>query len=102
VIHTDNRNTVDIFTSLRALPDYNSILRTSVDLLYAGNHDLRVLHIPGVQNEVADALSRRDYTRAWCLRPDLEISEFEAYRRVKVGNCFTLLPPRQTLGVPLA
>ena len=57
VIYTDNLNTVDIFTSLRALPDYNVILRTAVDLLYARNHNLRVLHVPGVRNQVADALS---------------------------------------------
>ena len=57
ILYTDNLNTVDIFTFLQALPDYNVILHSAVDLLYDGGHDLQVLHVPGIQNQVADALS---------------------------------------------
>ncbi|PBK83568.1 hypothetical protein ARMGADRAFT_1048413 [Armillaria gallica] len=56
-IKTDNSNTVDLFDSLCALPAYNSLLRTSVDLLISSDIDLHVLHIPGVHNVVADAIS---------------------------------------------
>src|SRR6266511_1682128 len=93
-----NLNTVDIFASLRALPAYNVILQTAVDLLYEGNHELRVLHVPGEANTVADALSRQNYARAWELQPDLTISEFEPYVRIKDGHRFILSPPRPALG----
>ena len=98
IIYTDNLNTVDIFASLRALPAYNIILRAAVDLLYAGGHDLRVLHVSGEDNAVADALSRQEYARAWRLQPGLTIDEFEPFRRVKDGHHFVLLPPRCPLG----
>ncbi len=98
LIYTDNLNTVDIFASLRALPAYNVILRTAVDLLYEGNHELRVLHVPGEANTVADALSRQNYACAWELQPDLTISEFEPYVRIKDGHRFILSPPRPALG----
>lgn len=45
VIYTDNLNTVDIFSSLSALPSYNVLLHEAVDLLYGGDHSLRVLHV---------------------------------------------------------
>jgi hypothetical protein len=98
VLYTDNLNTVDIFNSLNALPEYNGILRAAVDLLYEGNHDLRVLHVPGAQNAVADALSRAEFERAKSLRPHINISVFEPYRRSKVGSRFVLQPPLNMLG----
>jgi hypothetical protein len=57
-IWTDNSNTYDIFHSLRALPLYNEILKSSVDILIANNFQLRVMLLPGKKNVVADALSR--------------------------------------------
>lgn len=100
IIYTDNLNTVDIFSSLSAMPAYNILLREAVNLLHAGCHDLRVLHIPGKQNEVADALSRGDFQRALRLRPALtgRIYQFEPYRRVFDGILYSLLPPRNALG----
>jgi hypothetical protein len=77
IIYTDNSNTVDIFSSLRALPPYNHLLKTAVDILNLGDHDMRILHVPGVENAVADALSRADFQRAIDLVPDLKISAFE-------------------------
>ena len=79
VIHTDNSNTVDIFSSLRALPPYNHLLKTAVDILNLGNHDMRVLHIPGVDNAVADAISRADFQHAITLVPCLKITKFEPW-----------------------
>jgi len=84
VIFTDNLNTVQIFSSLACLPAYNHLLRRSVDILLANDIDLRILHVPGEQNVVADALSRCQFSSALACIPDLSISPFQ--------------PPRWTLG----
>ncbi|KAJ3910905.1 hypothetical protein F5877DRAFT_55804, partial [Lentinula edodes] len=85
-VFTDSSNTVDIFSTLRALPDYNGLLRFVVDELIAASVDIRVLHVPGEQNAVADAISRHDFDRAKQLAPGLSIEFFQ--------------PPRVTLGAP--
>lgn len=98
VIYTDNLNTVDIFSSLSALPSYNVILKEAVNLLLKGKHDLCVLHVPGDQNTIADALSQADFDRALQLQPNLTIHQFEPYHRHKAGTVYTLQPPRDMLG----
>jgi hypothetical protein len=40
VIYTDNMNTVQIFNSLTCLPEYNHLLRRSVDILLCHRIDL--------------------------------------------------------------
>ncbi len=67
-IFMDNTNTVDIFNSLRASPNYNPILKSMVDVMISHSMDLRVLHIPGSENDVADALSHSQFNRALVLR----------------------------------
>ncbi|KAL4252527.1 hypothetical protein AB1N83_014297 [Pleurotus pulmonarius] len=57
-IYSDSMNTVQIFDSMRADKPYNAILFAACDILIASNIDLRVYHIPGSENIVADALSR--------------------------------------------
>jgi len=54
-------------------------LRFSVDLLLEGEHDLRVLHVPGEENEIADALSWHQFQRALDLRSpkSLDIIDFK-------------------------
>jgi hypothetical protein len=50
-----------MFNSLSALPAYNSILKDAVDQLLSDINNpiqLRVIHIAGESNTVADALSR--------------------------------------------
>ena len=84
VIFTDNLNTVHIFNSLTCLPEYNHLLRRSVDVVLANELDLRVLHIPGEQNVIADALSRCLFSVALDSAPELKISPFQ--------------PPQWTLG----
>jgi hypothetical protein len=84
-IFTDNQNTVNIFNSLCATPEYNLILRTAVDDLISFNVDLRVLHIKGEENIVADAISRRRFTHAVDHAPRLAIQNFQ--------------PPQEPLGV---
>jgi len=84
LVYTDNANTVAIFDSLRARPPYNSILLSAVNVLLAYNVDLRVVHIPGEQNVVADALSQFHNERVLECAPEAEIYSFE--------------PPRDALG----
>jgi hypothetical protein len=57
-IWMDNSNTYDIFNSLRVLPLYNEILKSSIDVLIDNGFKLQVLLLPGKKNIVADALSR--------------------------------------------
>ncbi|KAJ7171674.1 hypothetical protein C8R43DRAFT_1085008 [Mycena crocata] len=83
-IFTDNQNTVNIFNSLCATPNYNSLLRTAVDNLIMHDVDLRVLHVKGEENYVADAISRQRFTDATTRAPGLTIQEFQ--------------PPREPLG----
>ncbi|KAF9026755.1 hypothetical protein BDZ89DRAFT_1261324 [Hymenopellis radicata] len=83
-IFTDNTNTVNIFDTLRALPDYNPILKAAVDIRIRSNIDLRVVHISGELNTVADALSRDYLDVVQSLVPNLYIDTFK--------------PPRLTLG----
>ena len=81
---TDNEPTVHIFDSLGALPFYNEILKAAVHVLITESIDLRVLHIPGEQNEIADVLSRKRFDIARQLQPGLVIKPFQ--------------PPRLSLG----
>ena len=67
-------NTVDIFHSLKAWDLYNELLKIAIDFLMEHKLDLQVLHIAGVDNSIADALSRRQFPVAIRLRPTLHIS----------------------------
>jgi len=98
VLYTDNHNCVDMFNTLRALPEHNLLLRAAIDLLTDNHHVLHVLHVPGAENEVADALSQCDFARAIELDPELQINPFEPYRLVHHDKTLSLQPPRDTLG----
>lgn len=90
MIFCDNSVTVAMFNSLRALPEYNCILKAAVDILLTCEFQLRVLHIAGERNCVADALSRSDFMKALHLDPELTIRNFEPYHRIERRQ----LPPR--------
>jgi len=77
LIFTDNTNTVDIFQSLRCLPEYNAILKHSMDICITTNHQLRVLHVLGEDNVIADALSRRDFAKAIRYASGLKLRFFQ-------------------------
>jgi hypothetical protein len=104
VIYTDNQNTVDIFSSLHAKPKYNILLQQAVNLMTSGNHGLCVLHVPGDQNQIANALSHSQNERAILLRPQLDgqITPFMSFRQVRMGAVqgavYSMSPPRFTLG----
>ena len=83
VIYTDNLNTVQIFNSLSAYPAYNEILKCAVDHIlsnYANPMQLRVLHVPGDLNTVADALSRGKLHTVVDNVPDISIDLFSPPR----------------------
>ncbi|GLB41624.1 hypothetical protein LshimejAT787_1002240 [Lyophyllum shimeji] len=84
VVYTDNTNTVAMFSSLKALPAFNPLLRAVADALMRGEHQLRVLHIPGEDNTIADMLSRNRIDDAVKLVPDLQVIPFQ--------------PPQELLG----
>ena len=64
LVFSDNTNSVDIFHSLRSLPPYNGLLKFTVSLLIAHGISLRVVHVPGVDNSIADSLSRFENEKA--------------------------------------
>ena len=76
LIYTDNANCVDIFRSLRCLPAYNSLLKSACDILIAHEFSLRVLHVSGEDNVVADALSRVQFSVALACEPELKFYTF--------------------------
>jgi hypothetical protein len=71
----------------------------AVDILQAGQHDLRVIHVPGAENGVADALSRLNLTTALQLAPNLKVSPFDPWTwSHNTNGSLSFLPPRSTLG----
>jgi hypothetical protein len=84
LVYTDNTNTVAMFNTLRAKPAYNNILLSAMDVLLEHQVDLRVEHIAGEENIIADALSRYQNERALQFAGEIDISHFE--------------PPRDALG----
>jgi hypothetical protein len=83
-VYSDNTNTVDMFSSLRAKPAYNPILMASVDFELARSIATKVYYVPGKQNIIADHLSRFQNARALLLAPNLHICSFQ--------------PPRDAMG----
>ena len=52
------------------------LLKQAVDILIRRDYSLRVLHITGDQNTVADALSRVQFSIALGIEPDLKLFTF--------------------------
>jgi hypothetical protein len=77
VVYTDNQNTVDIWHSLKASTPYNATLIFAIDSLILNGTDTRVLHVPGDQNLVADALSHFNNVLALRLVPGIKLGIFE-------------------------
>jgi hypothetical protein len=96
VIYTDNQNTVDMFNTLHAGPELNPLLLATVDWITDLEIELRVFHVPGTQNAVADALSRFQNDNAYALAPGLFIAPF--YPGNLVLPAIPLIPPQTLLG----
>ncbi|KIK52317.1 hypothetical protein GYMLUDRAFT_180270 [Collybiopsis luxurians FD-317 M1] len=82
---SDSSNTVDMFSSLSALPNYSLILLAAVNIMVQFHIDLRVMHIAGSENTTADALSRFDFDSVWSAHLDITLH--------------TIQPPQLSLGV---
>ena len=83
-IFTDNLNTVQMFDSFRAKAPYVDILLAAVEILIHQDVDLRVWHIPGERNVIADALSRQLFST---------VAQYASHLKVN-----TFQPPRVTSG----
>ena len=77
LVSSDSSNTIDTFNTLRAHGLYNEILKFAVDLLMQFDIDLRVLHITGEANSVADCLLRGLLTQAQTLWPALSVFPYQ-------------------------
>ena len=77
VVRTDSMNTVDLFNTLRARHVYNEILKFVVEELMNCDVDMRVVHISGQHNQVADFLSRGQLHDAQRLRPLLQTQSYQ-------------------------
>ncbi|KAF8583650.1 DNA/RNA polymerase [Ramaria rubella] len=77
LIYTDSLDSVEMFHSLRARTGYNNILLFTVRLLTQTHISLRVFHIPGVENTVADVLLRGLLQFIVALHPGLKIRLFQ-------------------------
>ncbi len=84
LICTDSMNTVDIFHSLAAELNYVSLLLKAVEIMMDFGVDVQVIHIPSVENIVADGLSWLLFLVASTHQLGLRISTFQ--------------PPRDELG----
>lgn len=76
--------TIDAFNTLAVKPLYSPLLHFAIDLLIRLCCQLQVLHTPGTDNEVAKALSRKDFTGVEHLVLHLDITQ--------------LTPPQDALG----
>ena len=83
-VFSDSSFTVDVFNTLCAKPPFNAILMATVDDLINHGIDLRVVHVAGTSNSMANTISRFNNNMAQELVPDISILPF--------------LPPRNALG----
>ena len=86
VVYTDSMNTVDMFNTLHALPSHNPLLISSINARSCTSLDVRVCHVPGEKNIIADAILHHNFELATQLVPNLAIYPFT--------------PPQDALGEP--
>jgi hypothetical protein len=77
VVYSDSTNTVDIFNSLHASAPHNLILMSAMNVVLDHEIDYGVIHVRGVDNPIADAVSRFKNDLAVSLCPGLVIRSFE-------------------------
>jgi len=96
IVYTDNMNVVNIFSSLRCLPEFNVILKMAVTMRVTANVDIRVLHISGEENAIADAVSRALFDQARTLSPLIALHDFTPTNTISSRD--SLSPPLTLLG----
>lgn len=80
-----------MFNTLQADSTHNPILITVIDLLTQHGAELRVLHIPGQDNVVADCLSRWENATVCMYAPGLTIYPFIP-PLIDAGGAFIMIP----------
>ena len=78
---------MEMFNSLRSTDGYTELFLFAMHILLNSRIALRVFHIPGTDNFVADALSRQLLATAASYLPGLQVHLFQ--------------PPHGVLGLPL-
>jgi len=100
VVYMDNSNTVNIFSSLCALLTYNVLLKVTVNIFISGGHKLCVHHICGEDNNMADAVSRANFSRALSIVPTLKLPTFSLWMWIPDSKGkLSFQPPQGMLGV---
>ncbi|KAF8586317.1 hypothetical protein K439DRAFT_1646329 [Ramaria rubella] len=77
VIRSDSLNSVEMFHTLKALSGYNTLLLFSVRILMHSKISLRVAHVSGDSNIIADAISRLLFKLVSEHHPGLLIKSFQ-------------------------
>ena len=75
-----------ISVTLHALPSHNPLLISSINARSCTSLDVRVCHVPGEKNIIADAILHHNFELATQLIPNLAIYPFT--------------PPQDALGEP--
>ncbi|KIJ43641.1 hypothetical protein M422DRAFT_83286, partial [Sphaerobolus stellatus SS14] len=76
LVYSDSLDSVEMFHSLRVREGYNELLLFVAGLLIDNRISLRVCHVAGVNDPVADALSRALFDLARQLVPGIIIGHF--------------------------
>lgn len=87
LIFTDSENVVMLFNSHRAIDLVRKMFRTAINLMLDEKIDVKVKHVPGDKNVIADHLSRHNLDLAKEKVPNLQIS------------ALTVLPPHMDGGI---
>jgi len=77
LIYTDSMNTVKMFHSMNTQPGYNDLLMHAVGILIPSSLSLRVFHISGMDNTVANAISQGLFNVALSHHPGLVLYLFQ-------------------------
>jgi len=77
LIYTNSLNCIDMFNSLHAQEGYSDILLFTVCMIISTKISLRIFHIPGTDNAVANALSQQLLATTINLLPGLKIHHFQ-------------------------
>ena len=84
LVSTDSMDSICMFNSCHAKPSYKTLLISSIDVHICSSLDVHVRHIARKDNTITNTISRKKFTLALWLIPNLTI--------------LTFTPPRDALG----
>ena len=86
LIYSDNFNTVNMFNSFSAKPEYYEILIEAADMFKHHSMDAQILHVNGADNLIADLLSRKQFAEINKLCPYLACEAFQPAPPCRAGS----------------